>query len=101
MHTGNRPLCGHNHANGYVQMRALDDEPFGDGADNGAVMQLLELGYKNFGATFNFTVGRETADNHLFVCQRFLTEILDSINTPAWHHKFSDSYSDDDEQEKE
>jgi transcriptional regulator with XRE-family HTH domain len=87
-----------NYANGYVQMRALDVKSFGDGVDNGAVMQLLELGYKNFGPTFNFTVGNETADNHLFVCQRYLTEVLDSINTPAWQHKFSDSYSKEDDE---
>ena len=73
-------------------MRALDGEPFVDGIDNGAVMQLLELGYKNFGPTFNFTVGCETVDNHLFVYQRALTEVLDSINFPAWYHRFTESY---------
>ena len=83
-------------ANGYVQMNALDGEPFGDGVENGAVIELMKIGYENFGATFNFTVGRETAEHFLFVCQRCLTEILDNINSPAWHHKFADSHIDGD-----
>lgn len=85
-------------ANGYVQMKALDGEPLGDGVDNGAVGQLMEMGYKNFGATFNFTVGRETSEYLLFTCQRSLTEVLDNIDFPAWHHKFADSYLSEDEE---
>lgn len=85
-------------ANDYVQMIALKDEPFGDRVENGDVAQLMKIGYENLGTTFNFTVGRETAEHYLFVCQRYLTEVLDSIHAPAWHHKFPNRYSDKDEE---
>ncbi len=62
-------------ANGYVQMKALEVVPYGDGVDNGTVAQLMQMGYENFGATFNFTVGRETAEHFLFVCGCRLTEV--------------------------
>lgn len=85
-------------ANGYVQMSELEDEPFGDGVENGVVAKLMAMGYENFGATFNFTVGSETAEHYLFMCQRCLTEVLDNINFPAWHKKFADSYNDEDKE---
>ena len=71
-------------SNTYVQMRNIADEPLGEGVDDGTVAKLMKMGFEKFGATFNFTVGHETVETNLFLCQRYYMELLESIPTPAW-----------------
>ena len=71
-------------SNSYAQMRHLADEPLGESVDDGTVVALMKMGLEKFGATFNFTTGHETAETQLFLCQRYFTELIESIPTPAW-----------------
>ena len=84
-----------NSANTYVQIRDAVDEPLGESVDDGTVIKLMKMGLEKFGPTFNFTVGRETAENLLFLCQRYLTELLENVQLPAYPMGYADKSDED------
>ncbi|MCL2169469.1 MAG: hypothetical protein FWB74_05520 [Defluviitaleaceae bacterium] len=44
---------------------------------------FTKLGIEKFGMTFNFTQGKETADYHAFMCQKYFLDFVEELEMPA------------------
>jgi len=52
--------------------------------DGTSATTLMQLGVEKFGITFNFTQGRETADFHAFMCQKYFVNFVERLDMPAY-----------------
>ena len=55
--------------------------------DGTSATDLMKLGLEKFGMTFNFTQGRETADYHAYMCQRYFVDFVEGLEWPAYFIK--------------
>ena len=52
--------------------------------DGMSATDLMKLGIEKFGMTFNFTQGKETADYHAYMCQKYFVEFVEGLEWPAY-----------------
>ena len=52
--------------------------------DGTSAIELTKLGFEKFGMTFNFTQGKETADYHAFMCQKYFLDFVEGLAMPAY-----------------
>ena len=52
--------------------------------DGESAFTLMKLGVEKFGMTFNFTQGKETADFHAFMCQKYFVDFVEGLDMPAY-----------------
>jgi transcriptional regulator with XRE-family HTH domain len=71
-------------ANIYVNIRnAVESFDIHD-YDGTSAVDITKMGIKNFGVTFNFTHGKETADYLAYMCQKHFFDFIEGIQMPAW-----------------
>ena len=52
--------------------------------DGTSATELMKLGIEKFGMTFNFTQGKETADYHAYMCQKYFVGFVEGLEWPAY-----------------
>ena len=52
--------------------------------DGTSAVTLMKLGVEKFGMTFNFTQGKETADYHAYMCQKYFLDFVEGLDMPAY-----------------
>jgi len=71
-------------ANLYVNIsKAVDNFKLPE-YDGTSAIELTKLGIEKFGMTFNFTQGKETADYHAFMCQKYFLDFVEGLGMPAY-----------------
>ena len=74
-------------ANMYVNIcKTIDDFELPE-YDGKSAIELTKLGIEKFGITFNFTQGKETADFHAFMCQKYFIDFVEGLDMPAYFLK--------------
>ncbi|MCL2189242.1 MAG: helix-turn-helix transcriptional regulator [Defluviitaleaceae bacterium] len=73
-----------NNANLYVNIRdAIDNNELPD-YEGAVAIDLMKMGIEQFGMTFNFTQGKETAYFHAFLCQKDFMNFIEGLDSPAY-----------------
>ena len=73
-----------NKANVYVNIRNAVESFETLGYDGKSAIEIMKLGMKKIGMTFNFTQGQETADFLGYMCQKHFLDFIEGISAPAY-----------------
>jgi len=71
-------------ANLYVNIKKALDNFEIPKYDGESATTLMKLGIEKFGMTFNFTQGKETADFHAYMCQKYFVDFVEGLGVPAY-----------------
>ena len=73
-------------ANLYVNIKkALDNFEMLE-YDGESAITLMKLGVEKFGMIFNFTQGKETADYHAYMCQKYFVDFVEGLGNNKIRH---------------